>query len=62
MPHILKARQFGMEAVIITERTVKCCSCSRVTEASGLYLWLEIKTRMEIEWVFPVNVQLMFLN
>ena len=28
MPHILKARQFGVEAVIITERTVKCCSCN----------------------------------
>lgn len=33
MPHILITKHFGMETVIITERTVKWCSCSRVKKS-----------------------------
>lgn len=47
MPHILMERHFGMETVIIAERTVKCSSCSRVKDALGLLLWIEIKIRMD---------------
>lgn len=42
MPHILIITHFGRETVIITERTVKCCSCSSVKGVHDFLLWIEI--------------------
>lgn len=43
MPHILNARRFGIETVIITARSD---AAAAVKEAAGLLLWLEIKIRI----------------
>lgn len=42
MPHILIITHFGRETVIITERTVKCCSCGSVKGVHDFLLWIEI--------------------